>query len=131
MKPVAILALCLLCAACGSKPAEPEATRPRHDPMPLQNVRDARDAETTALLATIHRQILVASQRATDRDAFLRSMNGPMNAEKLQRIGMTEAQLANARFRVEHYSVHTSDGRLELVADNGAGIRTSASYELR
>lgn len=139
MKPCLSLMLMILpmVAACGDNTADNTRTVEQHqstDPY-LRNVDEARRTEATTASHAIWQRVRIsaisAQAKGGDMKSFYASLNGQLNAAKLAKIGITEAELRGTHYVATDYKISCYGKKMtvEAVKPNTKGY-VSQEYDI-
>lgn len=82
----------------------------------IRNVDEAVHTEAMTHMNTIYRQMTAKAIAAPDKQAFYNSMNGKLDATKLSKLGMTEAELTGKFYLPSDYTLSVSGSKLTISA---------------
>ncbi|MCC7508270.1 MAG: hypothetical protein IT464_02710 [Planctomycetes bacterium] len=139
MKPCLSLMLMILpmVAACGDNTADNTRTVEQHqstDPY-LRNVDEARRTEATTASHAIWQRVRISAisvqAKGGDMKSFYASLNGQLNAAKLAKIGITEAELRGTHYVATDYKISCYGKKMtvEAVKPNTKGY-VSQEYDI-
>ncbi len=125
-------------AGCGdNKPADNTRTVEQHqgtDPY-LRNVDEARRTEATTASHAIWQRVRISAisvqAKGGDMKSFYASLNGQLNAAKLAKIGVTEAELRGTHYVATDYKISCYGKKMtvEAVKPNTKGY-VSQEYDI-
>ncbi|MBK8208355.1 MAG: hypothetical protein IPK87_16390 [Planctomycetes bacterium] len=141
MKPWLTLMLVLvtlpMATGCGDNTADNTRTVEQHqstDPY-LRNVDEARRTEATTASHAIWQRVRISAisvqAKGGDMKSFYSSLNGQLNATKLAKIGITEAELRGTHYVATDYKISCYGKKMtvEAVKPNTKGY-VSQEYDI-
>lgn len=132
-----VLLMPLVATGCGDNTADNTRTVEQHqstDPY-LRNVDEARRTEATTASHAIWQRVRISAisvqAKGGDLKSFYSSLNGQLNATKLAKIGITEAELRGTHYVATDYKISCYGKKMtvEAVKPNTKGY-VSQEYDI-
>jgi len=127
----------LLSAGCGggNEPddrREVEKPARSHGVFPIEATDEALRTEADVAMATINRQLQLKLATASNRDALLQDVAGPLNERSLSALGLTAGSLSGTWYQASDYHLAFSGGEVVITAGQpGSRGYKQARYPLR
>ncbi len=84
--------------------------------VPTGSIDEAVRTEAHTHMYTIHQQVKIQAMRESDPSSFYQSIAGQLDGSKLQRMGVTEAQLTGRYYRPSDYTISIDGNTMTIQA---------------